>query len=358
MPGSIHSIESLAYYGSLGASQRCLSILQDGLKLPFLDENVPTFWWKNNQNVFKHFDFAENKIQEWVDHKYVEKVNYQPAHISPLSVAERITLTDETKLRLCLDASYLNDLMLSESTKLPPLELSENLIDKDDWMTTLDLANCYFHVRLNVQDHGRVAFAFPKSSKENEDRYDFYLIKILIYGLKPATLVINILTKPLIDHLLRRAIKTTIFIDDIRASNASPKEIETDTNEIKAVFRKAGWTFNDKKETSPSQDVYYLGFHYDSRIQRYKVHDSKLNQIEKRIKDLEGRKSIKPVEMASIVGKLVALELATSYVPRLCCHSYFIWIARVVQHRSQWRQPKAFPSKFIKQLKRALTFAK
>ena len=224
MPGSIHSIESQAYYESLGASQRCLSILQDGLKLPFLNENVPSFWWKNNQNVFKHFEFAKNKIQEWVDHKYVEKVNYQPAHISPLSVAERITLTDETKLRLCFDASYLNDLMLSESTKLPPLELSENLIDKDDWMTTLDLANCYFHVRLNVQDHGRVAFAFPKSSKKNEDEYDFYLIKILVYGLKPATLVINILTKPLIDHLIRRAIKTTIFIDDIRASNASLKK--------------------------------------------------------------------------------------------------------------------------------------
>ena len=358
MPGSIHSIESQIYYESLGASQRCLSILGDGLKLPFLSENVPSFWWKNNQSVFKHYEFAKAKIQEWVDHKYVEKVNYQPNHISPLSVAERTTLTDETKLRLCFDASYLNDLMLSESTKLPPLELSENLIDKDDWMTTLDLANCYFHVRLNVQDHGRVAFAFPKSSKENEDEYDFYLVKILIYGLKPATLVINILTKPLIDHLLRRAIKTTIFIDDIRANNASLRQVETDTNEVKEVFRKAGWTFNGDKETKPSQDIYYLGFHYDSRIQRYKVHDSKLNQIEKRINDLEGRKEANPAEIASIVGKLVALELATSYIPRLCCHAYFIWVARVVQQRSQWHKPIMFPSKFVRQLRRALAFAR
>ena len=335
-----------------------MSILRNGLKLPFLDENVQGFWWKNNQNVYKHFDFAKDKIQEWAEHGYIEKVDYQPAHISPLSVAERITLTDETKLRLCLDASYLNDLMLSQSTKLPPLELSENLVDKDDWMTTLDLANCYFHVRLHVQDHGRVAFAFPKSSNKNEDRYDFYIIKILVYGLKPATLVINILTKPLIDHLLRRAIKTTIFIDDIRASNASLKGIENDTNEIKAVFRKAGWTFNDKKETPPSREVYYLGFHHNSEVQRYRAHDNKLNQIERRIEDLEGKKSVTPIEIASIVGKLVALELATSYVPRLCCHSYFIWIARVVQQRSHWYQPKTFPSKFIKQLKRALTFAR
>ena len=102
MPGFIHSIESQAYFESLGASQRCLSILRDGFKLPFLDENVPAFWWKNNQSVFQHFEFAKNKIQEWVDHKYVEKVKEQPAHLSPLSVAERITLTDETKLRYAL----------------------------------------------------------------------------------------------------------------------------------------------------------------------------------------------------------------------------------------------------------------
>ena len=120
-------------------------------------------------------------------------------------------LNGRNQVTLCLDASYLNDLMLSESSKLPYLELSENLVHEDDWMTTLDLANCYFHVRLNVQDHGKVAFAFPKSSKENEDRYDYYIIKILVYGLKPATLVINILTKPLIDHLIRRAISSKLF---------------------------------------------------------------------------------------------------------------------------------------------------
>ena len=67
---------------------------------------------------------------------------------------------------------------------------------------------------------------------------------------------------------------------------------------------------------------------------------------------------IKPIELASIIGKLVALEIATSYIPRLCCHSYFIWIARVVQERSQWYSQISLPKKFVKQLERALVFAK
>ena len=157
-----------------------------------------------------------------------------------------------------------------------------------------------------------------------------------MYGLKPASLVISTLTKPLMDHLTRQAIRATIFIDDIRASNASEREIKTDTEKIKKVFCKAGWTFNEEKETAPSQEVYYLGFHFDSRTQKYRVHDNKFNQLERRIEELEGRKKTTPIELASIVGKLVALELATSYIPRLCCHSYFIWIARIVQHRLHW----------------------
>ena len=145
-----------------------------------------------------------------------------------------------------------------------------------------------------------------------------------MYGLKPASWVISILTKPLMDHLTRQAIRATIFIDDIRTSNASEGRVKNDTEEIKRVFSKAGWTFNEEKETAPNQEVYYLGFHFDSRTQRYRVHDNKFSQIERQIKDLEGRTKIKPVELASIVGKLIALELATSYIPRLCCHSYFI----------------------------------
>ena len=333
MPGHIHSIESQKFYEEIGALQRCLSILRDGFRLTFINENLPNFWWRNNASVHKNFNFAKKKIEEWVRDKYVEEVQEKPAHISPLSVATRTMLTDKVKLRLCLDASYINDLMLTESSKLPNLELHEGLINKDDWMTTLDLANCYFHVRLHEKDHDKVAFAFPKSASKDETEYNYYVIKILVYGLKPASLIISILTKPLMDHLARRNIRATIFIDDIRANNASKEKIEEDTKKIKNVFTKAGWTFNEEKETPPDQSVYYLGFHYDSRTHRYKVHDNKFNQIERRINELKPNEKVLPTDIASIIGKLIAFELATSYVPRLCCHQYFNWIARVIEDR-------------------------
>ena len=278
MPGSIHSQSAQEFYKEIGASQRALSILRDGFKLPFIDENVPTFWYRNNFSLIKHYKFAEKKLNEWIKEGYVEETFSRPKHISPLSVATRTLVTDEVKLRLCLDATFINDLLVTESVKLPTLEYSESLIQKNDHFTTLDLQNCYFHVSLYPSDHDKIAFAFPLSEDRNETRYRFFKIKILIYGLKPATLVIHLLTKSLIDHLYHLEVKATIFIDDVRCNNDSDDSVSKDTTTVKSIFSKAGWIFNDSKESPPSQEVYYLGFYYNSITQNTKCTKAKLSK--------------------------------------------------------------------------------
>ena len=82
MPGSIHLQSAKEYYKEIGASQRALSILRDGFKLPFIDENVPTFWYRNNFSLIKHYKFAEKKLNEWIKEGYVEETFSRPKHIS------------------------------------------------------------------------------------------------------------------------------------------------------------------------------------------------------------------------------------------------------------------------------------
>ena len=359
MPGQIHSESAQKFYREIGASERALSILRDGLKLPFIDEDIPDFWFKNNASFFQHFEFAKNKIHEWLEAGYIEETFSRPRHISPLSVATKVTVSDEVKLRLCVDATHLNDLMISESTKMPTLETSEALIKNGDFFTVLDLKNCFFHVRLNKADEDKIAFALPLSSDPEETKYRFFRIKILAYGLKPATLVIHLLTKPCIDHLSNLDIRSVVFIDDIRVNNDSIASVSRDTQVVKDVFSKAGWTFNESKESSPSQEVYYLGFYYDSVKEKYRVHPSKLSQIERRIDEIDdGSYCAKPKDLAKIVGKIIALEIATSYIPRLCCGRYFIWTAKVITCRQDWHITKRFPRTMIQDLRRALSYAK
>jgi len=348
MPGQIHSKEAIEFYESIGASQRAIAILKNGFKLPFINEKVQPFWRTNNQSLFTHYNFAKEKLEEWVTTGYALETSERPLHISALSVATRVTVNDETKLRLCFDGSFLNDLMLTEKTKLPSLEFSESIIEKGDYFVTLDLANCYFHVKLHEDDRNKVAFAFPKSSNPEETEFRYFYVNILIYGLKPATLVIHLLTKPLIDYLANMNIRSIIFIDDIRVNNRSAEAVAKDTIVVKKVFTQAGWTFNNDKETSPSQEVYYLGFYYDSETQKYRVHENKICQVERRIQELEKKTSAKPKELAAIVGKLIAFELATSYIPRLRCFRYFSWTAKTIKNDYDWHRDIKFPKKLIR----------
>ena len=194
MPGSIHSRSSIEFYKQINAPQRVISILENGYKLPFLKEKVEKFWIPNNQSLFKNYDFAKAKLEEWIKDGYVIETFERPSRISALSVATRIMVNDEVKHRLCLDASHLNDLLLTEATKLPTLEQSEALIEENDFFVTLDLRNAYFHVKLHKDDHDKVAFAFPITNDKNENRFRFFYFKILVYGLKPATMVLNLFT--------------------------------------------------------------------------------------------------------------------------------------------------------------------
>ena len=355
MPGSIHSDSAIEYYKSINAPPRVISILEQGYVLPFLEEKIQSFWIPNNQSFHKDYAFAESKLNEWIKGGYVVETFERPNYISALSVAIKITVEDKVKKRLCLDASHLNDLLLSEPTKLGTLELSEGLVKEGDYFTTLDLSNAYFHVKLHEKDHNKVAFAFPITNDKDEDRYRFFYFKILVYGLKPAAMVLNTLTKPLLDHLATRDIKSNIFIDDQRINNDTAVAVSEDTLIVKKVFNKAGWVFNDEKETPPEQTVYYLGLWFDSTTLRYSVHEHKIAQIERRITELEERNCLAtPRELASIVGKFVSCELATTYVPRLRCHKYFSWLSKVIKTDKDWKTELHFPKPLITAFKKAV----
>ena len=213
MHGSLHSPDAFNFYKSLGAGERVLSIIKNGLKLPW-DSPLPKFWYKNNSTANHDIVFLRAKVKDWLDGGYIVKVDSRPDHISPLTVDTR-TLHDGTiKKRLCFDATFVNAKLVKESTKLPTLKLSEALVEPSDLGLCLDLKNCYFHVKLHASDYGKVAFAVPKEGSDTE--YDFYVILVMVYGLSPASFIINLLTKPLIDFASSLNIKLLIYIDDIR----------------------------------------------------------------------------------------------------------------------------------------------
>ena len=355
MHGSLHSDKSLEFYKSLKAPQRCLSIIENGFKIPW-EYSLPEFWWKNNYSVKENFSFARNKVDEWVTQNFVKKVSNQPKHISPLSVSIRTLYTNKKKLRLCFDGGFVNSYMLDEKSKLPNLRLSESLIQRNDFAKIMDLRNCYFHVKLHSSDTKKICFALQRT--EGGDDWEFYEVMILIYGLKPATLIIHLLTKPFQDYLLSKSIRSVIYIDDIRVTNQNIHSLEQDTKTIKQVYSNAGWVFAEDKESKSSQKYEYLGFIFDTRNLKYSVIEGKIVQVESLISKLSPSQAVTPKKVAQIVGKIISFEIACSSLPRLVLHSYFRWIPVVVKSRLDWNKSVSIPKAVLKGLKRSVDFVR
>ena len=355
MHGSLHSPDALNFYKSINAGERVLSIVKNGLKLPW-ESPLQKFWYKNNATADKDIVFLRSKVTDWLKGGYIEKVEARPDHISPLTVDTR-TLHDGTiKKRLCFDATFVNAKLIKESTKLPTLKLCEALVEPSDFGLCLDLKNCYFHVKLHSSDYGKVAFAVPKDGSSAE--YDFYVILVMVYGLSPASFITNLLTKPLIDLASSLGIKSVIYIDDIRLTCKSRDQLLEQRRTVRQIFQSAGWEFSDEKETEISQEYIFLGFTFNTKSMRYSVPVGKIHQLEVLVSQLNPSASFEPKFLAKIVGKIVCLELATSMLPRLQLWRYFGWIAKVIQHPSDWRKPVNLSKALIRDIGEALSSVK
>ena len=333
--GGVHTPDSLNFYKSIGAPQRVQSIARDGFKLPF-ESKMPPFWYKNNESANKEMDLVRKKVYEWVSDGYVDKVDFKPKYISPISLATRTTHTGEIKKRVCLDATFINKHLIKESTKMPTLKDSEILVKPGDYGVCLDLANCYFHIALSKEDYGKVAFALPK--EENPEEYEFFIFLVMIYGLSPSAFVINMMTKPLIDLLLTIKIKTIIFIDDQRVTQQPAVQLEKDIITVKQVFNAAGWIFQDSKQTAISNEYIYLGFVFNTNNMRYSVPYNRITQLESLINQIPNSGRVEPKFLAKIAGKIISMEIATSMLPRLQIWPYFKWIVKVIKTDLDWKR--------------------
>ena len=271
MHGSIHTADAVNFFKGIHASERVINLLEEGYKIPFSSLPDP-FWHKNNASAINNMDFVRDKVASWLHDGFIVKCDTRPKFVSPLSVDCK-----KPKKRLCLDCRILNDHVVKESTKLPSLKISEALIDAHDFGKTLDLSNAYFHVKINKEDQDKLGFAVPKI--DNEDEFDFYTFRVMIYGLTSATFVLNMITKPLIDFASSLNIKVVLYIDDFRITCIFKYRLEDEALTIKQIFNNAGFIFNDEKESEPSKEFEYLGFLFNTISLTYSVPSKKLEKI-------------------------------------------------------------------------------
>ena len=276
------------------------NVLKNGLSLDFVSR-PGMYREKNNKSAVKNMDTLKEKVAEWLADGHIQKVKHAPWCTNPMSVAVKFDpVRDETKFRPVIDLSrHVNKHVKVSHVKLDDLTVAEELISKDDFMASFDLANQFFHVRLNKADRKYFGFALQTEAGEQE----YYQFKVMAYGYSPAVEVVTRLLKPVKAYLHELGIKISIFVDDGRVSASAPGETWEKFQFALTVLQLAGWNIQWKKtSTEVSQQLLHLGFVTDSVQMRYFLPREKEVLVQKLLQQT--------IEVASEGKPIPALELA------------------------------------------------
>ena len=281
---SIHSERSLHFMSHvIHADPEVLDILKNGLKLQLIREPQP-FETKNNRSAENHMGLLRLQVQEWEVNGFLKRCSHKPCYVNPMSVIVQVnSSTGATKYRPVIDMSrVVNKLVKYEKTKLDDLTVIEPMLMQDDFMTSFDLENMYFHVRLHPDSVKYFGFGLP----DEFGNMVYYQFLVMCYGFRSAVEVVTRLTKLVKAWLHEQGIRTSIYLDDNLTLAENATECKWKFELVLHVFQLAGWVIQwSKTTTEPTQQLQYLGFIIDTVHMKYWASEAKLTRLEDMLMD-------------------------------------------------------------------------
>ena len=184
-------------------------------------------------------------------------------------------------------------------------------------MATYDLTSAFHHIPIHPDYHKYLGFAIENEQGEEE----FYAYTCMPFGLATATQCLARVTKAICRYAALQGIRNSLYIDDGRVGASTKELCVQHLQEILSIWTQAGFVIAaDKTDTieSISQVKPYLGFVIDARSMIVTATERKLNTVCQSIESLllhPGSMSAK--ELASVVGKMVALDPAFGPIVQL-----------------------------------------
>jgi hypothetical protein len=310
----------------IGMSKWHEEVLTNGLSLDLKDISR-RYREKNNVSAIKNMEVLKEKVKEWEDDGYVERLDGPAWCCNPMSVAAKHDLVkDETKLRPCIDLSrHVNKCTRVSHAKLDDLTVAQELVSKGDYMASFDLANQFFHVKLHQADKKFFGFELPGKDGVSE----FYQFTVMAYGYSPAVEVVTRLLRPVKAYLHQLGIKLSIYVDDGRVSASTESKAWQQFQFALTVLQLCGWNIQWKKTSKEAvQQLQHLGFITDSVQLRCCLPKEKEDVVVKMLQEVTGKamdgKMIPALELAQLLGRLNSMRRShgqlVGVLTRTCQH--------------------------------------
>ena len=186
------------------------------------------------------------KVQELVQDMLNQNVIVLSS--SPWSSPLVLVRKKDRNMKFCIDYGRLNAITKSDAFPLPRIDDTLDLLARNRFFSTLDLASGYWQVKMCPDAQEKTAFSTPNG---------LYEFTSMLFGLCNAPTTIQRLMEVVMHALAQKC--CMIYMDDILMLGEMFEEHLENLNQVFAWLREAKLTIKAKKCRFARKEVEYLG---------------------------------------------------------------------------------------------------
>lgn len=211
-------------------------------------------------------------------------------------------------LRWCHDLRFLNTALRVPKVRFEGLQATRQLLRRGDFMTSIDLKSAYSHVLIAPAHRQLLQFSALGQN---------YQFRAMPFGVSSAPATFTRLMRSVVRWLRARAIRISIYLDDMLIAASSAVECAAHTRQAIGLLQRLGFVINSTKSVLiPTQSIRHLGVLFDTRRWRLTLPFDKTKAIVKdarRVLRLHEAGRLTVRQVAGLAGKLAA---ATAPIPQ------------------------------------------
>ena len=200
--------------------------------------------------------------------------------------------------RFILNLKKLNQYVETEHFKLEDLRTAINILEKDDYMCSIDLKDAYFMIPVAKSDRKFLRFIHKGTT---------YQFTALPFGLAPSPYTYTKITKPSVTWLRKQGIRITNYLDDFLIFGKTKEECANNTKIALSLLQRLGFVINFEKSClEPSKICQHLGCIINSEEMTVELTKKKKENIKTIVDNMINEKNCTFEQLMSIIGKIVA----------------------------------------------------
>ena len=186
----------------------------------------------------------------------------------------------------------LNHAIRDEHFKMESIQSVKHLIQRGDFMISVDLKDAYFAIPIHAQHRKFLRFEWEEKLLE---------FQVCPFGMKSAPRMFTKLLKPVVSHLRKMSIRIVIYLDDLLLLADSRKHCLQQRDTIIKLLIRLGFIINwEKSMLIPTQKIRFLGHLVNSKELTLSLPQDKLETLQEECLNLMEHKVVSAKKLASL----------------------------------------------------------